>query len=89
MGCRIERRKSCEGTGIRRGEYSFTTQATHKPFDALAVDAWATLAAEMGGVDWLLQKGCSALNSDHLMTKGQAGISQLLEPALIVKLAYS
>ena len=41
-------------SGNRRSEYSFTTQATHKPFDALAVDAWATLAAEMGAVDWLL-----------------------------------
>jgi hypothetical protein len=54
----IDRRKSCEENGIRRGVYSFTTQATHKPFDALAVDAWATLAAELGGVDWVLVKGC-------------------------------
>ena len=46
--------------GIRGGLYTFTTQATctHKPFDALAVDAWATLAAALGNVDWRLAKGC-------------------------------
>jgi len=46
--------------GIRGGLYTFTTQATctHKPFDALAVDAWATLAAALGNGDWRLAKGC-------------------------------
>ena len=67
-----------ERSGILRSEYldSFTTQATHKPFDALAVDAWATLAAEMGAADWLLQKGCSAPDSDPFDDGGTAGMSQ-------------
>jgi len=68
----IEREeKSCEEVELVAASTVLQlTQATHKPFDALAVDAWATLAAEMGAIDWLLQRGCSAPNSDHLMTRG-------------------
>jgi hypothetical protein len=69
----IDREEKVAKNGIRRGVYSFTTQAKHKPFDALAVDAWATLAAEFGDVDWVLAKGCRRSFDDGR----RAGISQI------------
>lgn len=71
-------KKKLRRNGIRGGLYTFTTQATctHKPFDALAVDAWATLAAELRNVDWRLAKRCRRSFED-LMTERTAGISQI------------
>jgi hypothetical protein len=71
-------KKKLRRNGIRGGLYTFTTQATctHKPFDALAVDAWATLAAELGNFDWRLAERCRRSFED-LMTERTAGISQI------------
>lgn len=71
-------KKKLRRNGIRGGLYTFTTQATctHKPFDALAIDAWATLAAALGDVDWRLAKRCRRSFED-LMTERTAGISQI------------
>ena len=75
---RFEREEKLQRNGIRGGLYTFTTQATctHKPFDALAIDAWATLAAALGDVDWRLAKRCRRSFED-LMTERTAGISQI------------
>jgi hypothetical protein len=53
----LRAKKRLRRTGIRCSKYSFTTQATHKPFDALAVEARDTLAAEIRDGDWALLKG--------------------------------
>jgi hypothetical protein len=47
-------------TGLSLQQVQFYYSDYAQPFDALAVDAWDTLAAEIRAVDWPLRKGCSA-----------------------------
>jgi hypothetical protein len=59
-GSRIEREEKFGRTGLSLQRVQFYNSDYAQPFDALAVDAWDTLAAEIRDVDWSLRKGCHA-----------------------------